>query len=55
VVSNRRDDAAIRRFGAAVGRILQEARLGGVVASICCRYHGQIVFYALEKSSDSPM
>jgi hypothetical protein len=55
IVSNRRDDAAIRRIVAAVGRIVHDARLGGVVTSICCRYHGQIILDALEKSSYLPM
>jgi hypothetical protein len=55
VVSNRQDDAAIRRFLAAVVRIVQDARLGGVVESICCRYHGQIVFDALGKLSEGKL
>ena len=55
IVSNRRDDAAFRRRVAAVVWIAHNARLGRVVASICCRHQGQIVFDALKKSLNSPM
>jgi hypothetical protein len=49
IVSNRRDDAAFRRRVAAVVWIAHNARLGRVVASICCRYQGQIVFDAMKE------